>query len=173
MGCILAFEPTIPETKHAMTKIQKEDYVIATVENHEVTTSEDFYAQFSSDDEDDTAIAEADSMPWLLQRCLRNLGVSFEDSGGKEKVERIVPAPVKLESLQVLSAMSRNYFESLMLPHLNQIAKALETSLIDKYADLRLHAGRAVDFLGQAIGRIGENDGKVNIKIPTQNYYIL
>lgn len=28
-------------------------------------------------------------------------------------------------------------------------------------------------ILGQAIGRISENDGKLNIKIPIQNYYVL
>lgn len=65
----------------------------------------------------------------------------------------IIPGPVKLESLQVLSAMSRNYFDSLMVPHLNRITKALDLALSDKYTDLRLHAGRAVDFLGQAMNR--------------------
>lgn len=72
-------------------------------------------------------------------------------------------APVKLESLQILSAMSRNYFDCLMAPHLPYITKAIDMSLSDKYTDLRLHAGRAVDFIGQAINIYISNDGKRNI----------
>lgn len=70
-----------------------------------------------------------------------------------------VAAPVKLESLQVLSAMSRNYFELLMVSHMNNVTKALQMSFTDKYTDLRLHAGRAVDFIGQAINSYISNEG--------------
>lgn len=66
-------------------------------------------------------------------------------------MKRIVPAPVKLETLQVLSAMSRHYFSTLMVPYVHLIVKALDISLADKYTDLRLHAGRTLDFVGQAM----------------------
>lgn len=78
-----------------------------------------------------------------------------------EKPITITVAPVKLESLQILSAMSRNYFTSLMAPHLQHVTRAIEISLSDKYIDLRLHAGRAVDFLGQAINTYITNEGKL------------
>lgn len=74
----------------------------------------------------------------------------------------MVPAPVKLESLQVMSAMSRNYFDSLMAPHINYITKALQISFCDKYTDLRLHSGRAVDFIGQAINAYISNEGNID-----------
>lgn len=165
-GCILAFEPVIPEIKQIMIKMQKEPKMEAVkVEEHQPSSEEQVcdtfdYAQFSSDeDEDKSAVIEIDSVPWLLQKCLSNLGVTFDNAVIKESNDKLVPAPVKLESLQVLSAMTRNYFETLILPHLNYIVKALEASLVDKYVDLRLHAGRAVDFFGQAMARIVETKG--------------
>lgn len=85
--------------------------------------------------------------PWILERCLYNLGAFPSDS------DAAVAAPVKLESLQLLLVMSRNYFASLMANHLNLITKVLHISLSDNYADLRLHAGRTVDFLGQALNQ--------------------
>lgn len=47
--------------------------------------------------------------------------------------------------------MCRNYFYELLSPYLIQIAKAIELSFNDKYTDLRLHAGRTVDSVGQAM----------------------
>lgn len=61
------------------------------------------------------------------------------------------PAPVRLESLQILSVMSRNYFATLMLPYISSITKALDLSLSDKYTDVKLHAARTLDFIGQAV----------------------
>lgn len=76
-----------------------------------------------------------------------------------------MPAPVKLESLQVLTAMSRNYFATLMAPFMIFITKALDNCLSDKYSDLRLHAGRTVDFIGQAMNTYLSNNGKCYVKI--------
>lgn len=55
--------------------------------------------------------------------------------------------------------MSRNYFDVLMAPHIAHIIKALDISLSDRYTDLRLHAGRAVDFIGQAMNRYISGEG--------------
>lgn len=60
---------------------------------------------------------------------------------------------MKLESLQVISVMTRNYFDCLMVRHIGLITKALDLCLSEKYADLRLHAGRTIDFIGQAINQ--------------------
>lgn len=81
----------------------------------------------------------------------------------------IIPAPVKLESLQVLSAMSRNYFDVLMAPHITHIVRALDISLSDRYTDLRLHAGRAVDFLGQAMNRYISSEG-MSVNVSSKHY---
>lgn len=166
MGCILAFEPVFPEIQQAMIKLEKENTGEKAVDKASSSKSvldgdEDFdYAQFSSDDDEEIEIEET-QVPWLLQRCLTNLGVlQAEQSNKQEKFQqRIVPAPVKLESLQILSAMSRNYFEALMLPHIHLITKGLEHSLEDdKYKDLNLHAAKAIDCIGQAMGRFTQKD---------------
>ncbi|KAF7272429.1 hypothetical protein GWI33_014777 [Rhynchophorus ferrugineus] len=172
LGCILAFEPAVPETLQSMTTLEWYSRAKAERTGSDATVSstrtptqetEDFdYAQFSSDDEESDR--EVGQVPWLLHKCLRNLGVKIDQNERAAKTdhpERVVPAPVKLESLQIISAMSRNYFDSLMLPHVGLITRALEMSLVDRYIDLRLHAGRAVDFLGQAIGRLAESDGSL------------
>lgn len=70
------------------------------------------------------------------------------------------PAPVKLESLQVLSAMFRNYFTTFVVPYMHLITKAMDISLSDKYTDLRLHAGRAIDFVGQALNQQLSSNGE-------------
>ncbi|XP_066141865.1 HEAT repeat-containing protein 6 isoform X1 [Euwallacea fornicatus] len=151
IGCLLALDPPVAETEQAMIKIPKD----TTTREREDTsiqhehTSENFdYAQFSSEDEEDAEEAgHNQTAPWLLQICLANLGIDLENFVGKKEV----PAPVKLESLQILLVMSRNYFESLMWPLLTHITKALVNGMSDPNPDTVLHAGRAVDFLGEAM----------------------
>ncbi|XP_044253365.1 HEAT repeat-containing protein 6 [Tribolium madens] len=115
LGCVLASEPIIPECREAFLKSTK---------NSECSDSD---------------------TPWLLHRCLVNLGVDTDQNS--------VPTPVKLESLQIISIISRNYFEDLVAPYLNHVTRALDLSLASKYTDVQLHAGRAVDFIGQAMNR--------------------
>ncbi|CAG9838730.1 unnamed protein product [Diabrotica balteata] len=160
LGCVVASEPIIPETKEILLKknLNIEGNTYVTDSNPEENGKNDaesiVYAEFS-DDEDE--YVEDESVPWLLKRCLSNLGVQFTPtecaSNAREHNSLVVPVPVKLESLQVISAVTRNYFEILIAPYLSYITKGLHTSLSDKYADLRLHAGRAIDFIGQAISR--------------------
>lgn len=158
LGCILASEPLVPETKDALLKQMKQTEVNVAKEcnnckdNPDLNQSQDNdieYVDFSSDEEENTQSDHNLEIPWLLERCLSNLGINLTE----KKVVEIVPAPVKLESLQVISAMTRNYFDCLMVPYLGFITKALDDCLIDKYADLRLHAGRTVDFIGQAMNQ--------------------
>lgn len=49
--------------------------------------------------------------------------------------------------------MTRNYFDCLIIPYITLITRAIDNCLSNKYADLRLHAGRAVDFIGQAMNQ--------------------
>lgn len=85
-----------------------------------------------------------EGVPWLLQCCLTNLRTDT------------IPTAVKLESLQIISVMSRNYFEVLIAPYLTDVTSALDLSLSSKYTDVQLHAGRAVDFIGQAMNRCSQ-----------------
>lgn len=136
LGCIVASEPCVPDTKEALLKITQNNLDV-----------------FSSDDEEQTSNFtvpindnSSDGMSWLLEKCLNNLKYPA------------VPIPIKLESLQVISAMSRNYFATIMADHILLIATAVIHAISDRYCELRLHAGRTVDFLGVAMDKyFGEN----------------
>ncbi|KAF2895184.1 hypothetical protein ILUMI_10984 [Ignelater luminosus] len=165
LGCVLASEPVLPETKEALLKqIKKPDVNVEKEKIKEVGNNlldqeqEIEYVDYSSEEEEALQQSHNHVMPWLLEQCLLNLGIN---STG-DKIAENVPAPVKLESLQVISAMTRNYFDCLMIPHIGLITKALDLCLSEKYADLRLHAGRTVDFVGQAINQhLSTLDSKV------------
>jgi hypothetical protein len=150
LGCVLASEPLIPETKDAFIKHANREERTKKVVSDRSDDSFDF-AEFSSDEDDVTK----DDIPWLLERCLFNLGVSC---GHVEVVENTIPTPVKLEYLQLISVTSRNHFEEFLAPHLRLVTRALDTSLCSKHADVQLHAGRAVEFMGQAMNRCLGND---------------
>ncbi|KAL3272750.1 hypothetical protein HHI36_014211 [Cryptolaemus montrouzieri] len=149
LGCTLASEPVVPETKDLFLKTrQKELDGSIEKETKNPSSEEDFrYAEFSSDEEETETGEKHKAIPWILERCLTNLGVKISDKNDSEQA----PSNVKLESVQVIAAMCRNYFDCLVHPYLVQIGKALDDCLSDKYADLRLHAGRAIDFIGQSM----------------------
>lgn len=94
------------------------------------------------------------SAPWLLEKCLRNLKAI------PTKRNDNVPAPVKLESLQVISVMCRNYFRELLAPHLLLISKGIEICLADKYVDLKLHTGRTIDSIGHSMQQFCSTSGE-------------
>ncbi|ENN76052.1 hypothetical protein YQE_07425, partial [Dendroctonus ponderosae] len=147
LGSLLMNEPPLPETQRAIFKLEKEPE--ARPERPSLPAEdEEYFAQFSSDEEEPEAGTSDDSMSWLLHKCLRNLGVMFDNAPAKLPV-----LPVQLEALQVLSAMSRNYFETMMLMHLNYIVRALEMSLACQNEEVALHAARLIEFLGDAMGK--------------------
>uniref|UniRef100_A0A6P7H3W3 HEAT repeat-containing protein 6-like n=1 Tax=Diabrotica virgifera virgifera TaxID=50390 RepID=A0A6P7H3W3_DIAVI len=80
LGCVVASEPIIPETKEILFKknLNIEGNTYVTDSNPEENGKNDdesiVYAEFS-DDEDECV--EDESVPWLLKRCLSNLGVQF------------------------------------------------------------------------------------------------
>ncbi|RZC35907.1 HEAT repeat-containing protein 6 [Asbolus verrucosus] len=154
LGCTLASEPLIPETKDAF--IKHIDQTKPQTKKQTSGNSDDFdFAEFSSDEEE--IMSDNTDVPWLLERCLLNLGVKLDCD---RIAENAVSTPVKLESLQIISVMSQNYFETLLAPHLNLITRALDAALSNKYSDVRLHAGRAVDFIGQAMNKYFSGEGE-------------
>jgi hypothetical protein len=86
----------------------------------------------------------ATKMPWLLQTILENLGIYK----GILKLPSIALS-VRIESLQVLAAMSSHYL--LLKDHLLPISMALSRSLQDATFDEKFHASRALEFIGSSI----------------------
>uniref|UniRef100_A0A182XYY6 DUF4042 domain-containing protein n=1 Tax=Anopheles stephensi TaxID=30069 RepID=A0A182XYY6_ANOST len=83
---------------------------------------------------------EENSMSWLLQVTLENLGVNGVASS---------VMPVRMECLQVLCAMASHY--SLLADHLSVVAQALVNAFSDPLPEIKLYAGRLLDLLGHAI----------------------
>ena len=166
LGCVLASEPTVPETLEALTRNvpikKRKKYSEETGGNTEIVgcshESDVEFIDISSDDEltpsEDTSPCDDGDIPWLLKRCLLNIGICFPSNQNQHHsyVENQVPAVVKSESLQVISSMSRNYFGTLMVPHLHYISRAIDHVFLDANVNLRFNAGQCLDFIGQAMG---------------------
>lgn len=58
--------------------------------------------------------------------------------------------------------MCRNYFDCLVYPYLDLIGKAVCDCLLDKNFDLKLHGGRAIDCIGQAMCQFLQESGEKN-----------
>ncbi|XP_057658257.1 HEAT repeat-containing protein 6 isoform X1 [Diorhabda carinulata] len=171
LGCVSASEPLVSETKDMLLKknIRSNETVQDTdTEERKEENGDIDFAQFSdSDNEEDT---DSESAPWLIKACLNNLGVKFEGEESTCEEHKIpVPVPIKLESLQVLSSASRNYCDVLIVPYISHITKGLYSTVSDKSMDLRFHAGRAIDFIGQAIGRYITDRATKDV-VPLENF---
>lgn len=84
LGCVLAFEPVLPETREAMLKLQRTKEEAAQVKKKEFNLDNLDYAEFSDSDTETTM--EDTSISWLLRRCLSNLGVEI----GTEEVTILI-----------------------------------------------------------------------------------
>lgn len=86
----------------------------------------------------------AKKMPWVLQTILENLGIYR----GILRLASIAVS-VRVESLQVLIAMSSHYL--LLKDHLMPISTALTRSFRDGLPDEKIYATRALEYLGSSI----------------------
>lgn len=174
LGCILASEPVINETKDIFLRsLLQNTHKASTDERKALDNSkieEDIeYARFSSDEDDvDKVEHDANSVnsevSWLLGRCLNNLGVACNN-----KPANAVSSTVKIESLQIISGMTRNYFDCFLAGHLPMITNALEINLGDKHAEVRFKTGQTLDFIGQALNRHFCNNGIESHILPLQS----
>lgn len=149
MGCLLVVDPPTSEIQVALSKLKNFEGVSVKVPKATKPSSMDNFdfAHFSSSEDEEELDVKVESIPWLLTVCLTNLGVS---EAAEEK--KFVVAPVRLECLQILSAMSRNYLDSLMLPYLGPITSALEKAFYDLlYDQIVLYSARTANFLGNAM----------------------
>lgn len=99
LGCVLASEPVIPETKEAfLRKLPKRHSSVSdgnlnnlSDNSHAAITKaeeEIEYANFSSEEEEDISVGSTrPQVPWLLDRCLTHLGVSCIDDRVSEQAE--------------------------------------------------------------------------------------
>jgi len=104
-------------------------------------------------------------MSWLLEVCIRNLQHPSVTEGIRMRVDgndRLLPcpAPVRVESLQVLTVLARNYFTVVMSSHLGQLMQLLEWTLNDGNATVSLHSARVIEALGDSMKLCLQEGGK-------------
>lgn len=86
----------------------------------------------------------AKKMPWVLQNILENLGIH---KGVLKLPSNAIS--VRIESLQVIASMAPHYL--LLKDHLLPISTALARSFHESPPEEKLHASRALEFLGSSI----------------------
>lgn len=105
-------------------------------------------------------------MSWLLEVCLKNLQQPSTKEGTSTMLgdgdTGLLPcsAPVKVESLQVLTILARNYFIQVMSRHLDQLMQLLGQTLSDGNVTICLHSGRVIDALGNSMQQCLQEQGK-------------
>lgn len=119
LGCVLAFEPVLPETREAMLKLQMMKDQSDRGDKEELNPDNFDYAEFS---DSDTETSEDTSIPWLLKRCLINLGVDIEseDVSILFSVASAISKDVVLEFFVFIYSYLRNKWQKLycQLQHL-------------------------------------------------------
>lgn len=136
---------------------KKIDESIRTIGHSQIDDDEIVDLEFEDEELEDGDVkseenSETVKMSWLLQAILENLGVF----SGIMKT----PSPatsVRVESLQVLSAMSSHFL--LLKDHLHSISMAIVKSLSNSN-DEQMYACRAIDILGSSINIYLSQDKK-------------
>lgn len=81
LGSLLMNKPPLPETQRAIFKLEK-SLGVSGLERQPLPAEDgEFFAQFSSDEDEPEAGTSDHHMSWLLHKCLRNLGVMFDNVG--------------------------------------------------------------------------------------------
>ncbi|XP_058974523.1 HEAT repeat-containing protein 6 isoform X2 [Musca domestica] len=97
---------------------------------------------------------------WLIVRLLHNL--TYNDNV-------TVPASIRIESLQVLTAMSSHF--AMVKAHLPKISVVLQKSMNDSLPDVRLYAARCIDSCAFQISRqVMESTASSSFQTDIQNF---
>lgn len=189
LGSIVAVEPSTPEItdivckssvtcrqKHCGTGlIPKSEYKMARDHNVETCQQPDSNQNTDYEDElEDGTDASVDcistdvnnQMSWLLEVCLRNL----QPASLKEGIRTVnadggavflpCSAPVRIECLQVLTVLARNYYTQVMSSHIGQLMQLLGQTLSDGNVTICLHSGRVIEALGNSMQQCLQEQGK-------------
>jgi len=188
LGSVVAVEPGTPEITDILCKSsiisgQKDHHSVFMSESeHKIfgKCAVDIEQQHDSNEESDcdevlednadvhlehTRTDVNNQMSWLLEICIRNLqhpsvteGIRVRIDGNARRLP--CPAPVRVESLQVLTVLARNYFTLVMNSHLGQLMQLLEWTLNDGDATISLHSGRVIEALGNSVKQCLQEGGK-------------
>ncbi|KAJ9596933.1 hypothetical protein L9F63_012058 [Diploptera punctata] len=156
-GSIVAVEPTTPEITELLTKcsvFNNRQQSTGDAENKNTRdTDQDSVqdADFEEAIEEVGALLECqsiDNMSWLLDVCLRKLNIHRMAQDGDFALRS---GPLQVESLQVLSILTKKYFKEVISRHLSSVMLVLVPILSDSLPAMSFHAARVVDALGNSM----------------------
>jgi hypothetical protein len=105
-------------------------------------------------------------MSWLLEVCLRNLQPASLKEGRRTinveggTVILTCSAPVRVECLQILTVLARNYYTQVMSSHIGQLMQLLWQTLSDGNVTICHHSGRVIEALGNSLQQCLQEEGK-------------
>lgn len=80
IGCIFTVEPVIPEARSIFIKRTFPKSISKNASLNASTSLDDLeYVNFSSDDEEISESENTTEMPWILEKCLENLGKDLSE----------------------------------------------------------------------------------------------
>lgn len=188
LGSVVAADPSTPEIADILCKSsiscrQKKHCDTGLIPDsehkmcidHAVDKGQQPDSNQDTDYEDDLDDASVDcistddnnQMPWLLEVCLRNLQpASLEEGIRTVYVDGgavFMPSspPVRVECLQVLTVLARNYYTQVMSSHIGQLLQLLGHTLNDGNVTICLHSGRVIEALGNSMQQCLQEQGKM------------
>nr|CAD7394973.1 unnamed protein product [Timema cristinae] len=151
LGSVVAFEPSTPEILRIILK-PIEPRLCTEDGNHvSLSTSEACGSSSSICEDADGGVMYEDCFPsksgessWLMKVCLDNMGV-------QRTMGVSVPIPAQVESLQLLTVLTMNYFVPVVVGQLKAVLDMLDETLVNTDSTVRLHAGRVLEALSSSM----------------------
>lgn len=103
---------------------------------------------------------------WLVELCIKKVTVGWKDGSrhGRRELDD-TPLPLRLEALQVLTAITKNYFQIIRC-HLVSTSGLINECLDDEESSVRLHGLRLLEVLGKAIASSVAKQSRIGPEIP-------
>lgn len=100
---------------------------------------------------------------WLIKLCVRNILPQTSNSDPSESVTE--PVPIRLESLQILANLTKNYFP-MIRKNVGLLQNLIQMCMEDQETVLKLHAIKLLDELTQVIGQDLQNASNLSEQNP-------
>lgn len=145
------------------------DHAVETCQQPDSNQDTDYEDELEDDTDasvDSISTDVNNQMSWLLEVCLRNLQpVSLKEGIRTMNVDGgavFLPCstPVRVECLQVLTVLARNYYTQVMSSHIRQLMQLLGQTLSDGSVTICLHSGRVIEALGNSMQQCLQEQGK-------------
>ncbi|XP_066996252.2 HEAT repeat-containing protein 6 [Anabrus simplex] len=162
LGSVISITPAVKEVEVSLME------TLATIEKRVdqlelISGEENSLARFESvlrrnlqGTLDGKHITQEEDIPWVLEVCLLNLGLWVDPHAMEPTtISLIPPVTVRVESLQVLTCLAKNYFQLVVLKYLDYFVKAILIGVSDPDINVHLHAGKTIQAIGSAFTQLG------------------